>query len=266
MVHLEALPEAAEDRHGVLDGRRIDQDGLEAPLQGGVLLQVLAVLVECRGADAVELPAGQHGLEQVSGVHGALGLARSHDGVELVDEEEDTAVALLDLLENGLEALLELAAVLGAGDQRTHVEGEDGPVLQSLRHVAADDSLGESLDDRRLADAGLADEDGVVLRLAGEDAHDAADLLVPADHRIELALPRHGDEVPPVLLEGLVGRLRVGGRHPLATAQVFERLQEPRGVDPEVREDPRRPGARRPLEDAQEKVLDADVLVSQLAS
>ena len=36
---------------------------------------------------------------------------------------------------------------------------------------------------------GLADEHGVVLGLAGEDADGAADLVVAADHRVELALP-----------------------------------------------------------------------------
>ena len=50
-----------------------------------------------------------------------------------------------------------------------------------------DDPLGEALDDRGLADAGLADQDGVVLGAAGEDLDDAADLVVAADDRVELA-------------------------------------------------------------------------------
>ena len=55
-------------------------------------------------------------------------------------------------------------------------------------HVAVDDPLGEALDDRGLADAGLADQDGVVLGAAGEDLDDAADLVVAPDHRVELAV------------------------------------------------------------------------------
>ena len=62
---------------------------LEAALQGRVLLDVLAVLVQRGGADAVQLAAGQRGLEHVAGVHRALGLARADEGVELVDEEDD---------------------------------------------------------------------------------------------------------------------------------------------------------------------------------
>ena len=44
-------------------------------------------------------------------------LPGADDGVQLVDEEDDAALALLDLVEHGLEPLLELAAVLGAGER-----------------------------------------------------------------------------------------------------------------------------------------------------
>ena len=89
--HLVPLLQAAEDGDGVLHRGLAHHHRLEPPLQGGVLLDILAVLVEGGGADAVELAPGQHGLEQVAGVHGPLGLARPHDGVELVDEEDDAA-------------------------------------------------------------------------------------------------------------------------------------------------------------------------------
>ena len=81
--------QAAQDRDRVLDRRLIDQHRLEAALQGGVLLDVLAVLVERGRADAVQLAAGQHRLEQVAGVHRAFGLAGADDGVQLVDEQDD---------------------------------------------------------------------------------------------------------------------------------------------------------------------------------
>ena len=63
-------------------------------------------------------------------------------------------------------------------------------VLQHLRHVAGDDSLRQAFDDRRLADAGFADQHRIVLGAAGQHLHHAADLLVTADHRIELAAAR----------------------------------------------------------------------------
>ena len=61
-------------------------------------------------------PRASMGLSMLPGVHGALGRAGADDGVHLVDEGDDLALGVGDLLEHGLEPLLELAAVLGAGD------------------------------------------------------------------------------------------------------------------------------------------------------
>ena len=93
-------------------------------------------------------------------------------------------------LQHGLQPLLELAAVLGAGHQRAEVERHQPLVLQRLRHVAVDDAQRQPLDDRGLADAGLADQHGIVLGAAGQHLDGAADLLVAADHRVELAFAR----------------------------------------------------------------------------
>ena len=114
--------------------------------------------------------------------------------VELVDEQ-DRVVRVPKLLDDLLEALLELAAVLRAGDERADVEGQDALVQERLGHVAGDDPVGEALGDRRLADAGLADQGGVVLRSAGQDLDDPLDLLLATDDGVELACagePRSG--------------------------------------------------------------------------
>ena len=88
VVDLVPLAQAAQDRDRLLDGRLVDEDRLEAALERGVLLDVLAVLVERRRADRVQLAAGEHRLEQVGGVHRALGRAGADDGVQLVDEQD----------------------------------------------------------------------------------------------------------------------------------------------------------------------------------
>jgi hypothetical protein len=130
VVDLVALLQAAQDGDGVLDVRLVDQHLLEAPLQRRVLLDVLAVLVERGGADAVQLAAGQRGLEHVAGVHRALGLAGADHGVQLVDEQDDLPFLLGEVVEHGLQALLELAAELGAGDQRAHVQRQQALVFR----------------------------------------------------------------------------------------------------------------------------------------
>ena len=123
-----------------------------------------------------------------------------------------------DLLEHRLQPLLELAAVLRAGDERAHVERDDPLVLQPFGHVAADDALRQPFDDGGLADAGLADEHRVVLGAARQHLDDAADLLVAADHRIELALARQLGQIAAVALERLVGAFGVLVGHALRAA------------------------------------------------
>ena len=264
MVGLVALLEPAQDRDRVLDGRLADVDRLEAALERRVLLDVLAVLVERGGADRAQLAAGEHRLEQVGGVDGALGGAGADDRVQLVDEQDDLAVGLLDLLEDGLQALLELAAVLGAGDQRADVERDDAAVAQRLGHVAGDDALGEALGDRGLADAGLADQDGVVLGAAREDLDDAADLVVAADDRVELAVLGGLREVAAELLERLVLVLGVLVGHAVRAADVLDRRDDvllARAVAAQ-----RVAGGGLVVGEREQQVLGGDVLVLELAA
>ena len=62
------------------------QHRLEPAFERGVLLDVLAVLVERRGPDHAQLAARQHRLDHVAGVHRAFGRAGADDRVQLVDE------------------------------------------------------------------------------------------------------------------------------------------------------------------------------------
>ena len=163
VVLLVALADAEQDVDRLLERRLLDHDRLEAALEGGVALDVLAVLVERRGADALELAAGERRLEDVRGVDRALGRARADQRVQLVDEE-DRVVGVAQLLDDLLEPLLELAAVLGAGDERPDVEGQDALVDERLGDVAGHDPVGQALGDGGLADARLADQGRVVLR------------------------------------------------------------------------------------------------------
>ena len=110
--------------------------------------------------------------------------------------------ARAQLLDDLLEALLELAAVLGAGHQRADVQGQHPLVDQRLGHVAAHDALGQPLGDGGLADARLADQGRVVLGLAAQDLDDPLDLLLAADDRVELVGPRQLGQVDAQLVEG----------------------------------------------------------------
>ena len=200
VVHFVPLFEPSQDGDGVLDGRFIDHDGLEPAFESGILLDVLAVLVERRGTDAVEFASRQHGFQQVARVHGAFGLAGADDGVEFVDEEDDLTVRLLDFVQDGFQTFFELAAKLGARDQGAHVQREQGLVLEVVRHIALDDPLCEAFGDGRLTDAGLTDEARVVLGFPAQDPDDVSDLVVTADDRVQFLVAGHLGQVRAVFL------------------------------------------------------------------
>ena len=215
------LLEATQDRDGVLDGRLAHHNGLETTGERRVLLDVLAVFVKRGRADRVQVATSERRLEDIAGVHGALGGTRAHDGVELIDEQDDLALGLLHFLEYGLQAILELAAVLGAGDQRAHVELDKVAVAQGARHVAGHDTLGDALDDGGFTDARLADEHGVVLGAAGQDLDGTTDLVGTADDRVELAGAGEVADIATVLLQRLKLGLVLGRRHAVITAQLL---------------------------------------------
>ena len=127
--------------------------------------------------------------------------------MQLVDKQDDPPVALLDFVEHGLEPLFKLAAVLGSRNQRAHIQREHLSVFQVVRHVPAYDSQREPFRDCGLADARLADENGVVLRFTREDADDAADFLVPPDDRVELLILRQLNKVLAVFGQNVISAL-----------------------------------------------------------
>src|SRR4051812_38072442 len=276
VVLLVAVAQALEDLHGLVRRRLVDADLLEAPLQRGVALEVLAVLIQRRRADRLQLATGQRRLEDRGGVDRALRGPRADEVVELVDEQDDVA-ALGDLLHHLLQALLELAAVLRAGDEGGEIQRVDLLALEQLGHVGVRDALGEALDDGGLADARLADEHGVVLRAPREDLHDPLDLGLPAHDRVELAVRGQLGQVAAELVEQLrgllalaaLGRAGRAGAGALAGAAAAgagqhadDLVADLLGVRVEVEQDARRHAlvlAHQPEQD----VLGADVVVAK---
>ncbi len=160
------LFQTAKDGDRILDIRLVHQHRLKTAFQRGVLFDVLAVFVQRRRADHMQLAARQHRLEQIAGVHGALGFTGADNRVQFVHEEQYLPLGGLHVFEHGLKPLFKLAAVLRARDQGAHIERDDAFVFEPLGHVAADDALGKTLDDGSFADAGIADQHRVVFRPA----------------------------------------------------------------------------------------------------
>ncbi len=184
---LERAAQPGDDLDRVLDRRFVDVDLLEPAEKRAVLFEMVPELLVGGRADAADRPRGERGLEEVGRVHrpARRGAGTDH-GVNFIDKQ-DRVRKLLELVDDRLQPLLEVAAVARAGEQRAHVERVDHRRLQHLGHITLDDLAGEPFGDCGFADAGVADIERIVLRAAAEDLHRAVDLGHPADQRIDLS-------------------------------------------------------------------------------
>ena len=124
--------------------------------------------------------------------------------MHLVDEENGLG-ARRQRRDDHLEAFLEVAAEARAGQQGAGVQREDLGSSQCALHIVVQQARGQPFGQRRLADAGVADEDRVVLAAAAEDLDRALQFGGAADERVELPLPGAVREVD------AVGAQRIGG-------------------------------------------------------
>ena len=258
-MHLVALLQPAQDRDRVRHRRLAHHHRLEATLQRRVLLDVLAVLVQGGRAHAAQFPAREHRLQQVRRVDRAFRGARAYNRVQLVEEQDHAALRLRHVIKHRLQTVLELAPVLRARDQRAHVKRDHAPVAQRLRHVARDDPLRQPLHDRRLANARLANQHGVVLCASRQHLDHPADLLVAPDHRVELALLGRLREVGAEALQRLVLLLRRLVGHTVRAAHLRQRLQQAIARRADARQGPA--GDAVLSRERQQQVLGRDVLV-----
>ena len=189
MVLLQHRRQAAQHADRLLLVRLVDLDRLEAALEGGVGLEVLLVLGPGGGRDGAQLAAGQGRLEQVGGV--ALARPAPPAPMSVCASSMNRMIGIGDAFTSSMHRL-RAGSRTRPSRRRRPAAGRGracgaATFLSGVGHVAGHDPQGEPFDHGRLADAGLAGEDRVVLPAAGEDVDDLADLDVAADDRVDLA-------------------------------------------------------------------------------
>ena len=121
--------------------------------------------------------------------------------MRLVDEENHGLRRGLDLGDDRLQPVLELASHAGSRLEQGQIEHAQRDLTKRRRHVAGRDAERQALHDCGFPHAGLPGQDGVVLPAAGEDVDELPHLDVAAENWIELALPRPGCEIDGVLVQ-----------------------------------------------------------------
>ena len=169
MVLLVVRLQALEDVHALVERGLLDVHFLEPTGQRAILLEMVAELVVGSRTDAAQLALGKDRLQEGRGVHRtAAGRAGTHDGVDFVDEQ-DRARYLFDGLDHGLDAAFKIAPIARPGEHSPEIKGEYPRVLEFRGHVALDDAQGEPFGDGRLARAGIAHIERVVLAPPGQN-------------------------------------------------------------------------------------------------
>ena len=91
VMRLVPITQTLQNLDRVGDGGLTHLDRLETPLQRSILLHVLAVLIQRGRADRLQLATSQHRLQNARRVDRALRRTRTHQRVQLVDEQDDVA-------------------------------------------------------------------------------------------------------------------------------------------------------------------------------
>ena len=115
--------DAAEDLGRLLDARRLEVIVEKRRMIDAVAVVDLAHALGRRRRDDADLAAREQRLQELA--HARALHALAEERVEVLDDEDALGVgAAAELVDERLEALLDLAAELGAGDERAGVELE----------------------------------------------------------------------------------------------------------------------------------------------
>ena len=180
---------ALQNPDGFALAGRADLHGLEAAFERTVLFDRFAVFRGRRRADALDLTARKRRLQDVCGIERTFGRTCADERVQFVDEHD--GVRIVDqFFHDRLQPLFKLAAILRSGNDQRKIQNQNALVRQEGRNFAVDDALRKSFDNGGLSDAGIADQNRIVLGPAAEDLNDAIDFRIAADQRIENAVHR----------------------------------------------------------------------------
>ena len=204
MVQLVLFLDAAQDRNRVFHRRFLNDQRLEPPRQSRVFFDVFPVFVRGCGTHAMQLASRQSRLQQVRCIHRTIGLARTHKRVHLVDKQDHLTCRRGYFVQNAFQAFLKFTAILRTGNQSAHVQRQQLLVAQTFRHIAIHDPQSQTFGNRRLPNTGIANQDRVVLCAPRQHLHGAANFLIPANDRVNLAIGCRFGQIARVLLQRII--------------------------------------------------------------
>ena len=83
--------------------------------------------------------------------------------------------------------MLEVAAILGARQQRAHIQRINARAFEDFRHILLHDAPRQAFGNRRLADASLAHQQWIILAAPAQRLDHALKFGFASDQRVDLA-------------------------------------------------------------------------------
>ncbi len=111
----------------------------------------------------MEFAPCQHGFEDVAGVHGSFRLSCPNDIVELINKEDDPSVRFCYFVYNRFQPFLKLTPEFGTCYESPYVQCKQGFVLKPIGNITLKNALSQAFHNRGFTNAGLSDEDRIVL-------------------------------------------------------------------------------------------------------
>ena len=171
----------------------------------------------------MQLTTRQRWFEHIARVHGAIGLSSAHHGMQLIDEQDHSSLFLGELFQHGFQALFELTAKLGSGEQRAHIQRQHAFLFQTFGYFTVNDALSQAFDDGGFTHTRFANQHRVVLGATLQHLNRTADFVIATDHRVELAVQRALGEVQCVLIQRFTLIFGVGVINAGAATQAVDR-------------------------------------------
>ena len=227
VVLLISRTQSLHDCQRLLLGRFLYQHALKASCQCAVLFNGLAVFRNGGGANDLQFSARQLRLHHISGVHSALRRADPHNGMDLINKQNDISCCRY-LLNDRTDPFFKVAAVLGSSYHCRKIQRHNPFFRQCHRDSPLRNALRKPFYHRCFTNACLTDQAGIIFGTTGKNLQKPLGLPLSPDNRVESPLPCLLSQLPAKAIQhhtaGLTPRLSYHlGR--LAVAVLFALFQ-----------------------------------------
>ena len=121
VMFLVALFDIVQNFQRLFSRRGFDDDFLESAFQRTILLNGVAILVECRSTDTLDGASCQGGFENIGSIHRTGSRPGSDERMNLIHEYDDVRVGF-KFFDQRFHTFFKLSAILCSGHNARHVE------------------------------------------------------------------------------------------------------------------------------------------------